>query len=1491
MNEPRTLNLLRTPSSFPTLERLRYHHEETKIEEAQSRVIAPSKIAKFVKKINNPVSSLTVHSSKDGSTARFKLVKSIQHIACSLSTRETAGTRFVWHSKTIHCRDTQSLPVPRSVGAGITPSVSSSARQSRISSTTNETYAATLLSLARGSSRVFSSHQKPSALPTGARSQNASATSIIGQGNNATNSSSELLQELEDLTAQLSDIPYLISTLKNGTTNMSACFQNWEMYSDAIDQLSFYWLAAAMTSSTSHLTSTSSVITSYASRFQDVTSAAFTSAQHNWTTTLTRTDYSSWAANFSTSWSTFENYTTATQKEINVSTLGVPTPSCILPSIVPDCQAQWDNVKPMNYNWSIHDSYPICQQAIVKPQVCSAMQYEYTGTQSGLSLGPGCTANCQQCIVTGKSVELIYWPVKTAPGQKNVTIAPTKTGIVTATGFGTTFTSPTVYISFDQLWANNHCGRPVGTTIDNKIIPVSASDVSTITNQWGIYQVGGEPNPPPPSVQGGQLNFADLNQPYDWNSYLNQPACACRYFGTDCPCITALHDFKPQLVLPPEVRALDPAWASCEMQWDGIYDPPYALHPAEQAAAAPSPTDPFSNLPIATPATPCLTPVPPTPASTGAVASGEPGGPDGPENSGRPSDPGSSSGALQPAPPARSADPGGVVVSMFNGGSPENPDPAAGGGGGGAAAAAASETAAPGSASNGGANDSGAATGSAPVVGSGGDPGAEGGASGSEPGVGNGMGEEPGSSSGGSESGAESESSGTPIGGDPGGGSNGATAAGGSSIAGNGASSGSGGSGSGSGSGGDPTPTGDAPVGGSTGVPDAGAGSAAGNGASGGSGGSGSGSEPGGSAGPADGTPAEGSDSGSEAGVGTGSAAGNGASSGSGSGSGSGNGGDGGPGSWGNTGPAGQQSNPVPEAAPGGLPGNVPAGNPPAPAGNPRPLQEPQPITSAAIVTIGSETHTVASGGALILGSTTIVPGGPAATVSGQTVSVASAGVAVGGDTVSYLQPLAGASQAQPTAIITIGSQAHTIQAGGALDLGSTTLVPGGPAAIISGKIVSLAPQGVAVASSTFAYSAPAASVSAAGFPSSGAVFTFGAQTFTAPAGSGGSLIMGSTTLTAGGALTFSGTVISMGSSGVVIGSSTLPDVVLPSNGATQTPEPVLTVQGTPYTAVNGGSFLIGGQTLVPGGIITAGGSTIILSPSGQAAVANINGVSQTLSTVFVGSGSPPSGAILTIGSQVVTASAFNGPGVVAIGSQTLTQGSAAATVAGQIVSLGQNGLVVGGTQTAPISALESGTALPSASSEAVFNIGAQAVTAVNPAGSSGIVVVGSQTLTLGGADTTISGQEVSLASGGLVLGGSSTVPLSTIPTIPTNAVASVIFTGADGAVQTAFSLPGSDGIAVIGGATLSAGGSAATIDGQAVSDANGGLVVGGSTIPFSTMPGTGGVSAPTGVAGGSTASGNQGIAGLSSAKESVPWPAVAISCQAIGLFIFFLVA
>ncbi|KAI9686756.1 MAG: hypothetical protein M1822_002815 [Bathelium mastoideum] len=886
------------------------------------------------------------------------------------------------------------------------------------------------------------------------------------------------------------------------------------------------------------------------------------------------------------------------------------------------------------------------------------------------------------------------------------------------------------------------------------------------------------------------------------------------------------------LVLPPEVRALDPLWATCGMQWDGVYDPPYALHGAQQAAA-PSPMDPWSNLPTSTPAAPCIVPSAPTPTPTGESAPGNPGGSNEPaspadpngsassSDSPDPDSPGSARNSMGPSNPA-SVNAGGIVSSILGSASPptaqpaprespSNPD-------GSIMLGGLSQSADPSStwtegpyalkpAPQAATNVPSFGNGDAPSGGYNGEPiGAGGSESGTEPsaGAGSGAGGMGGSASG---SGYAAQSMvGPDVGKAPGSGGDVSPGAPTGSVSGNGgAGGGRAEGGTGSGSGGGSSPPGD---GGSPPDPDAN---------------------------PIGGDPSS-------------------------------------------------DQQPNPDGSPGSFPAAPPNG------------QNPEPTTSAAIITIGSETHTVASGGALILSSATLVPGGPAATVAGQIVSVASDGVAVGSSTASYLQPLAGASQAQPTAVVTIGSQAHTIAAGGSLDLGSATLVEGGSIATVSGQIVSVAPQGVIVGSKTVAYSASPMASADSESSSSGAVFTFGTQTYTAPAGTGGSLVMGSTTLSPGGALTFSGTVISMGTSGIVVGSSTLPYVVLPSNGPTPTPEPVITVGGNPYTALNGGSFIISGQTLTPGGTITVGGSTIGLSPSGQPAIANVNGASQTLSSAFVENQPLSSGALLTIGSQIITASDPAGKsGEAIIGSQTLTAGGSAATIAGQVISLGQNGLVVGGTQTVPFSPLASGETSVTAGSQAVFSIGPQALTALDPAGSSGIVVIGSQTLTLGGADATILGQEVSLGTAGLVLGGSSTVTFSTVLSVPTAAAASVTFTGADGAIETAFSLSGGGGVAVIDGTTLSVGGSGVSIDGQFVSEATGGLAVGSSTIAFSTSDASSESTAPTGTAGSGSNSGSgfesPGIAGLSDARKSISTSYLAAWLSVVSTFVMTLIA
>lgn len=152
-----------------------------------------------------------------------------------------------------------------------------------------------------------------------------------------------------------------------------------------------------------------------------------------------------------------------------------------------------------------------------------------------------------------------------------------------------------------------------------------------------------------------------------------------------------------------------------------------------------------------------------------------------------------------------------------------------------------------------------------------------------------------------------------------------------------------------------------------------------------------------------------------------------------------------------------------------------------------------------------------------------------------------------------------------------------------------------------------------------------------------------------------GAFVVGSRTVTPGGAITVAGTRIPLrsGSSFALVGPSTISLIRYPSRTNFQD---VLTFVGQTYTADSrNGAFVIGGQTVTPGGAITVAGTRIALVPTAAYAVGGtstipLQGNLQTLIT-FAGS--------------TYTAT----PGSFMIGSQTLTPGGAI-TVSGTRISL-----------------------------------------------------------------------------------------------------------------------------------------------------------------------------------------------------------------------------
>lgn len=313
---------------------------------------------------------------------------------------------------------------------------------------------------------------------------------------------------------------------------------------------------------------------------------------------------------------------------------------------------------------------------------------------------------------------------------------------------------------------------------------------------------------------------------------------------------------------------------------------------------------------------------------------------------------------------------------------------------------------------------------------------------------------------------------------------------------------------------------------------------------------------------------------------------------------------------------------------------------------------------------------------------------------------------------------------------VTALNQILSITDPSAVAVAGSTLSVGGPAHISDGKYFSLAASGNLVAGTL-----PSNPES-----SSPLVLSVAGSTYTANSAS--AFVLAGQTLTRGGQIEFHSTPISLAPLAqlAVIGTSTQ---LLTTPAPTSNPA-ILTFAGSTYTANTASQFFIAGQTLAPGGTITASNTPISL-PTGTN-IAIIGTSTQTLTTAT--STLPPSTEevpLLTWDGGTYTADASSD---FLIASQTLTPGGII-TVLGTPIRLAPNAddVVIGSsTQTLSLSA----TITPAD----IFTVGGEIVTA-NP---TGFAIAGTEILP-GGKGVLVKGTEVSLALGGtLVLGGSSVV-------------------------------------------------------------------------------------------------------------------------------------
>jgi len=256
----------------------------------------------------------------------------------------------------------------------------------------------------------------------------------------------------------------------NHTTSVTDCWRSWLEYwsasalnqitstDEAIDGPSTMTLTVTRAAGTSWTTTSweSSVYTRTESTFSTVYSDGYpvsASASYDTFTSL----ITGWTA--ITFWSSLSEYITTETSTwtwpsfhaITRSATALPTPSCELPSAVPECSMQWSSYIQASMDLFGHPYYtiagsmnsssiilartPDCTQAQITGDLCTSMRSHYFAPMTALgqgidvgwettsgtsyfpaskSLAPGCSLGCQACSITGNSVQLYYWPPPTA---------------------------------------------------------------------------------------------------------------------------------------------------------------------------------------------------------------------------------------------------------------------------------------------------------------------------------------------------------------------------------------------------------------------------------------------------------------------------------------------------------------------------------------------------------------------------------------------------------------------------------------------------------------------------------------------------------------------------------------------------------------------------------------------------------------------------------------------------------------------------------------------------------------------------------------------------------------------------------------------------------------------------------------------------------------------------------------------------------------------
>ncbi|KAK4609106.1 hypothetical protein CLAFUW4_14520 [Fulvia fulva] len=268
------------------------------------------------------------------------------------------------------------------------------------------------------------------------------------------------------------------------------------------------------------------------------------------------------------------------------------SPSCSI-TATSDCDALYSMYTTSVAAGSPPYETPPCLNATAAAQYSSAMANIY---------------GCGDCTIYGEGVELVYFPttaerdfcastptatlthygpsaVITAYAGKSTTTAGQVFNNRTVWADGHAFTTETAYISISTVYAVDRCSKTFGAPVKDAILAMPSESVLSLRYSQDHFQ-----RVMTTDIQTGYpVNYADFNTPIPWSAWNGQNICDPGGYGGWACSVIYEQSYRPQLAIPPQITDLAPEFKKCQMFYNGLWDPPLALQPAESVVKPTAP--------------------------------------------------------------------------------------------------------------------------------------------------------------------------------------------------------------------------------------------------------------------------------------------------------------------------------------------------------------------------------------------------------------------------------------------------------------------------------------------------------------------------------------------------------------------------------------------------------------------------------------------------------------------------------------------------------------------------------------------------------------------------------------------------------------------------------------------------------------------------------------------------------------------------------------